>query len=555
MFFGNDRIPDGTTVAGVQLGGLTRDEAVDTLNSAFAKRQDFPMSIRGLESSTTISSSDFGLAIDVEGTADSVAPGGLFSALSRFGSGGAVAPVVTVDEKKMADQLNALAVSNDQQGSEPEITYEGTTPVVTPGEIGTLVDKAAAAELIKSSFLQSDAPIRLPVSSQSPQVSKEAADEVARTAAVKAVSEPVIFKAGDVTAQATPSDIASTLSFEERDGQLVPVIDGAELHTLLAAQLQAVDKPAKDAGWDVSSGTPVVKPAVDGSGVTDDNAFRDLVPPVLGNSGADRTVTLPLGPLKAKLTTEQAQAYGVVEKLSTFKQNFEPAAYRTQNIGTAAKRINNKFLAPGDTFSMNETILERTKANGYTEGYIVGAGDKLEMAMGGGVSTATTAVWTAAFYAGLERVEQRAHTIYISRYTPGLEATVAWGDLDLKFRNNTPMGVLITTKMTNSSITVTMWGTKQYDKVKAESGPKTNIVKPQLEKEVAGKGCVPLAGVEGFDISVDRVFYRGGQEVDRESLPTHYSPEPRVVCVPQAEVDKASAGATPSAAPSTAAGH
>lgn len=199
MFFGNDRIPDGTTVAGVQLGGLTRDEAVDTLNSAFAKRQDFPMSIRGLESSTTISSSDFGLAIDVEGTADSVAPGGLFSALSRFGSGGAVAPVVTVDEKKMADQLNALAVSNDQQGSEPEITYEGTTPVVTPGEIGTLVDKAAAAELIKSSFLQSDAPIRLPVSSQSPQVSKEAADEVARTAAVKAVSEPVIFKAGDVT--------------------------------------------------------------------------------------------------------------------------------------------------------------------------------------------------------------------------------------------------------------------------------------------------------------------------------------------------------------------
>lgn len=76
---------------------------------------------------------------------------------------------------------------------------------------------------------------------------------------------------------------------------------------------------------------------------------------------------------------------------------------------------------------MNDTVAERTVENGYAEGVVVGEGGVLTKDMGGGVSAATTATWTAAFFAGLEKVEQHAHSIYISRYTPGLEATVWWG--------------------------------------------------------------------------------------------------------------------------------
>ncbi len=59
-------------------------------------------------------------------------------------------------------------------------------------------------------------------------------------------------------------------------------------------------------------------------------------------------------------------------------------------------------------------------------GTIIGPGGVFEEALGGGVSAATTAVWTAAFFAGMERVSTRAHSVYISRYQLGLEATVAW---------------------------------------------------------------------------------------------------------------------------------
>ena len=95
---------------------------------------------------------------------------------------------------------------------------------------------------------------------------------------------------------------------------------------------------------------------------------------------------------------------------------------------------------------MNETIKERTTKNGYVKGIYIGEGGRFDYGLGGGVSIITSATWTAAFYAGLERIEQRAHSVHIARYTPGLEATVSWPKLDLKFRNNTKNNILIKAK-------------------------------------------------------------------------------------------------------------
>lgn len=119
--------------------------------------------------------------------------------------------------------------------------------------------------------------------------------------------------------------------------------------------------------------------------------------------------------------------------------------------------MNCTLLMPGETFSLNDVIKERTEKNGYTEGFVVGAGGVFDEQPGGGVSTAATTAWTVAFYAGMERVQTVAHSIYISRYKPGLEATVAWGIFDMKFRNDTPNAVFITSGITNGSVTVSLW--------------------------------------------------------------------------------------------------
>ena len=346
--------------------------------------------------------------------------------------------------------------------------------------------------------------------------------------AKQAVSNPVTVVVGDVTATIQPDTIARALSFTIQGNQLSPELDGAILHASIANRLKKAEQPGRNASFKIKGGKPVVVPSVVGTGVSD----AELATSVLGVLGADpgeRTVPVSLGTREPELTTAAAQQLGINDKLSSFTQDFVFAPYRVTNIGQAARYVNNTILMPGEMFSMNDTISERTVKNGYTEGTIIGPGGVFEDALGGGVSAATTAVWTAAFFAGMERTDTRAHSLYISRYQPGLEATVAWGIFDMKFTNDSPNAVLIKTKMTNSSMKVTFWGTREYDAIEAEFGERVNLKKPK-KVVVTSKKCSPQAGIEGFTITVDRVFIKDGEEVKREPITTVYNAGPNVVC-------------------------
>ena len=90
------------------------------------------------------------------------------------------------------------------------------------------------------------------------------------------------------------------------------------------------------------------------------------------------------------------------------------------------------MLKPGETFSLNDTVGERTEANGFTKGFIISDGIFKED-LGGGVSQMATTTFNAMFFAGLEDVEHKPHSFYIDRYPVGREATVAWGAVDLRF--------------------------------------------------------------------------------------------------------------------------
>ena len=223
--------------------------------------------------------------------------------------------------------------------------------------------------------------------------------------------------------------------------------------------------------------------------------------------------------------------------MSSFTQHFPYAPYRVQNIGQAARYINGTLLMPGDVFSLNDTIHERTVANGYTLGYVIGPGGVFKEDLGGGVSTSATATWTAAFYAGLQRVHVQAHSIWIPRYRAGLEATVAWGQFDMSFKNDTPHAVFISAGITHHSITVSMWGTKVYNKIEAVSGQRYGI-SPYTTLYDTSSTCHAQGGQEGFSIDVYRVFYQDGKEDHREKITTHYNPSPVVNCYADPSIPK-----------------
>lgn len=532
-------VPHNTRVLGVAIGGLSHDEATAALTSALGDRaaQPIPATVNGR--TVQVDPAAAGLSLDAEATVAAAASGSWnpVTLLGRFLSGADLAPKVAVDEPRLAAAVAGLAKQVDQQPREGGVAVRGAAATAVQPVVGRTLDREQAATAIRAAYLTGPAPVALPVVEQQPAVDAAEVQRVLTTVARPALSGPVRLLAGTTQVEVPAAQIARFLSFRASGGRLVPEFDGAGLQKELAGRLRVV--AAKDATFTIVNGKPVVVPSVAGQGV-DAAALSAAMLAALPRT-ADRTATVPLTVVQPQLTTAQAQALGVTERVSTFTQRFPYAPYRKQNIGQAASRINGTLLLPGQTYSQNATVKERTAANGYTVGTIIRNGRFFED-YGGGVSTATTALWHTVFYAGLERVEQRAHSFWISRYQAGLEATVSWGSLDLKFRNDSPYGVFITAQSGNDFVTTTIWSTKRYT-IKAESGPRTNVTPPKTVYDPSAT-CVPQPGVAGFDIVVTRVFLQDGVVVKREPLRTSYDPAPQVYCRP---APTASPSPTPSA--------
>ena len=127
--------------------------------------------------------------------------------------------------------------------------------------------------------------------------------------------------------------------------------------------------------------------------------------------------------------------------MSSFTTDYPSGEARVTNIHRGADLLNNTVVEPGKVFSLNDTIGPRTAARGFVTAPVFAAGEFFDD-YGGGVSQLATTTYNAAFFAGYADVTHQPHTIYISRYPPGREATVNYGVIDLQFRDDSPHGVL-----------------------------------------------------------------------------------------------------------------
>lgn len=520
----------GTTVAGIEIGGMSDTDAVQTLNDELADRSaTVRINIDGHE--REFSAQRLGLAFDALATVAAAPHRGAApqTLLAQLG-GQDLAPHVEVDQRRLDRMVRALARKVDDPVRQPRIEYDAMSVVVIDPRSGMELDRAAASTAIATGYLVSDEPIELSVEPVVPFVSAEEVAVVAGTDAVAAISDSVTLTIGSEPITVTPEQIASVLSYRASEDGMRPLVDAALLRELIASPLVDVGTLAQDATFDVSSGTPRIVPAQTGRGVDDATLAGGVVEAL---SSQERVATLDLERVEPDLTTAEARKLGVSEVISTFTQEFPYAAYRVTNIGVASEKITGTLLEPGETFSLNGIVGERTPENGFVEGYII-VGNRLVEDYGGAVSTITTGMWHTAFFAGMTRVEQRAHGFWISRYVAGLEATVSWGNLDLKFRNDTPYGVYISSSLTDTSVTTTMWSTKYWD-IDAEFGPRENP-RPSGTVYDEAEGCVPQYGVDGFDITVTRVWSRNGEVERREPLATSYEAAPTVICAPKPEL-------------------
>ena len=246
-------------------------------------------------------------------------------------------------------------------------------------------------------------------------------------------------------------------------------------------------------------------------------------PPATGRAiNAVYTTTQP------EVTTESLQALGPATLIGEFTtRGFKPDS--GQNIRRIAEIVNGKIIAPNSVFSLNEASSPRNEANGFVPAGIIDDGAP-GRGVGGGVSQFATTLFNAGYLAGLDDVEHKEHSYYISRYPAGREATVFEGSIDLRLGNDGPTPVYIRTQWTPSSITVQLYGIKRFE-VTSEPGPRVNPTPPGVRDLGANPECKPSQGSEGFTITDTRVLrdVRTG-EVRREPRTVRYEPQPTVTC-------------------------
>ena len=160
---------------------------------------------------------------------------------------------------------------------------------------------------------------------------------------------------------------------------------------------------------------------------------------------------------------------GIVEPVSTFTSYYTAGQSRVQNIRRIAEIVDGVIVPAGESFEVNHFVGRRTVDNGFTVGGAILDGE-LVSDIGGGVSQFATTFFNAAWFAGVELVDFKAHSFYFSRYPPGREATINYPNVNLEIRNDTPYDILIDTDSNETSVTVTFWSTPYWD-VQTIMGP------------------------------------------------------------------------------------
>lgn len=539
-----DRIHAGVSAGPVDLGGLTRTDAAAAVSAYVSDRSALPVTLAAGDEQWEVSAQSIGLSVDATGVAEAaygVGRGRVLVAVTerlRAVLGGVSVPLeLEGDEAAVGELIEGVNAAIAQPPVDAAVVVEGASVRLSPPADGHGVDEQDARTAILTAFLSDDRVAEVDLVTLKPAIDEQRADAAFQTARAM-VSAPLELYYEDKTWTVQASTIGGWIDFRSVDATDGPTLEAyiasEEVSATILPLVAEVGRPAKDATFSTSAGTVTIVPAEDGLAADAEDLTNKLT--VLLTGTDERRAELTMHRVEAELTTEEAKGLGIVERISTFTTEYSASNKpRVNNIHTLADALDGTLLAPGETFSFNGTVGERTAAKGYEEAPAIVNG-KLVPQLGGGICQVNTTLFNAVFFSGLPVVERRNHSQYISHYPKGRDATVSWGGPDFKFKNDTPDWILVASGYTNSSVTISIYGTDPGYEVAYETGPWTNLTNPPV-REVkdpdlpVGTRVVDERGVSGRTIVVTRVVTKGGAEIRRDSFKSVYRPTEEVVRV------------------------
>lgn len=245
---------------------------------------------------------------------------------------------------------------------------------------------------------------------------------------------------------------------------------------------------------------------------------------------------IPLNITIPETTLEKLGKEAFPQLLGTFSTTYNTSnTNRVTNLELASEKINGTIILPGETFSYNKVVGERTIAKGYKEAAVY-SGGKVVDGIGGGICQLSSTLYNAVIYANLEITARSNHRFLTSYVTAGRDATVSWGTVDFCFKNTRSYPIKITSSVKNGVVTTEIYGIKEEKEYEVVIESTTTEVIPctinYIKDSTLNEGTEEMKqyGANGAKSVTYKILKYNGVIVSKELLSSDtYSPLERII--------------------------
>ena len=453
FWLNSGKVHRGVEVGNVSLGGKTSAEARQIVrDQVVGPLEEIDFDGPG---HVTRKASAMGVSFNINETVDEAyaigREGNVLNRLSerlRASFGGAtIPPDIDYRPAKARGEVREIASQVDRPPREAEVKIYGSEVEVANSRNGYDLNVAATMASVNGAIDDMSGKARLRGESLAPGVTTAEAEAAAKKAR-GALSEQLVLRAEGESWMVTPDRLGSALDVTEQEGKIDVSLDRDRLDGVLTSVYNDLTVKPVEASYDFGSkGDIIVEPSREGRSVEGEKLLDAIQGGIFEGK---REYEVPITVDKPKYTTAELEAKKPTQLIGSYHTNYRATSDHTQervdNLGIASRAISGTFLAPGEVFSLNDTV----SGLDYNEGHVIING-ATSTGLGGGLCQVTSTLYNAALYAGLEIVERHPHDTQLPYIRPGMDATVWFGALDMKFKNTTDGYILLKEYVANDN--------------------------------------------------------------------------------------------------------
>lgn len=299
--------------------------------------------------------------------------------------------------------------------------------------------------------------------------------------------------------------------------------DSKQVKNLIANMQKKIDiSPINSTISMISSGKFSITQDENGLKLNTQKLEQDILEKINGDVTGDIEINATVDNVQASITADKLSKINT--RISSFSTSFAgSSANRASNIILATKSINGKMLMPGDTFSFNGVVGERTAKKGYKEAPVI-VGNKLDSGLGGGICQVSTTMYNAVIRANINATERSHHTLPSHYIGLGMDATVDYGNIDYKFKNTLNFPIYIEGYAQGNNLVFNVYSdmsltSRTYDLISETydiTQPETKYIDDPTLYE--GETVVDQPPSIGYKVKVYKRTYENGKLINTELI-------------------------------------